>query len=105
MTSRVPSDIATRSSSSSLFRQANSGAVLIISRTPGDDLERLVETWPWNGCGVAFACERRFRRCYCCFCRCCCWLAAAVVTGNRLVVLPPTPSPPPPPPTTPTPPP
>ncbi|KAG5319318.1 MOS1T transposase, partial [Pseudoatta argentina] len=64
------------------------------------------QTWPWNGCGAAFACERRFRRCYCCFCRrCCCWLAA-VVTGNRLVVLlPPPPSPPTPPPTTTTPPP
>lgn len=63
------------------------------------------QTWPWNGCGVAFACERRFRRCYCCFCRCCCCWLAAVVTGNRLVVLPPPPTPPPTPPSPPEPPP
>lgn len=56
------------------------------------------QTWPWNGCGAAFACERRFRRCYCCFCRRCCRWLAAVVTGNRLVVLPPPPPPPPTPP-------
>lgn len=56
------------------------------------------QTWPWNGCGAAFACERRFRRCYCCFCRRCCRWLAAVVTGNRLVVLPPPTPPPTPPP-------
>ncbi|XP_011645345.1 uncharacterized protein LOC105432296 [Pogonomyrmex barbatus] len=54
------------------------------------------QTWPWNGCGVAFACERRFRRCYYCFCRRCCRWLAAVVTGNKLVVLLLPPPPPPP---------
>lgn len=42
----------------------------------------------WLRC-VAFACERRFCRCYRCFCRrcCCCWLAGWLASWLLLLLL------------------
>lgn len=67
------------------------------------------QIWPWNGCGITFACGEALLSLLLLLLPLLLplagWLAAAVVAGNRLVVPPPLPPPPQPPPSPPTPPP